>query len=127
MSGPGFHKLNDDCLDNCIRQAKGYCRIQWQANSATSPDSFQIDTALVGAQAAATTNAQNTCTLGYVEIPSGSGNGQSPITPVFSPLGYQSVYCGGALGYTITSAVGNTIVCKSMTLRCLFMTFLIMM
>ena len=26
LSGPGFHKLNNGCLDNCIRQAKGYCR-----------------------------------------------------------------------------------------------------
>ena len=114
-------------LDNCVRQNKGYCRIQWQQNAATAPDSFQIDTDTVPNQANAATNPFNVCPLAYVEIPSGSGNGQSAITPVFSSLGYQSVYCGGALGYTITSAVGNTIVCKSVTLICLFMTFLIMM
>ena len=61
---------------------------------------------------AAAINSFNICPLGYVEIPSGSANGQSPITPSFSPLGFQSVYCGGALGYTTTSGVGNTIVCK---------------
>ena len=107
-------------LDNCIRQGKGYCRIQWKQNSATTPDSFQIDTALIAAQAIAATNVFNLCPIGYVEIPSGSANGQSPITPTFSTLGFQSTYCGGALGYTITSAVGNTIVCKGKVhLNCL--------
>ena len=104
--------FHDICLDNCIRQAKGYCRIQWKQNAATAPDSFQIDTADVPTQAAGATNAFTVCPLGYVEIPSGSANGQSPITPTFNPLGFQSVYCGGVLGYTPPSSVGNTIVCK---------------
>merc|ERR1712062_36432 len=79
----GNQLLQKQNYDNCVRQAKGYCRIQWQQNSATTPDSFQIDTDADTATAAATTGL-NTCPLGYVEIPSGSNNGQSGLNPALS-------------------------------------------
>ena len=104
-------ELSDICLDNCVRQAKGYCRIQWQQNSATTPDSFQIDTDADTATAVATTGL-NTCPLGYVEIPSGSNNGQSGLNPALSPLAFQSVWCGGVLGLSGQTAQ-SSIVCKS--------------
>ena len=96
------------CPDNCIRSAKGYCRIQWQQNSATSPDTFQLD-ATAGTDA---TTALNACPLSYVEIPSGSQNGQTALNSGLSPVAFQSVWCGNELGISGQS-VGSSIVCKS--------------
>ena len=31
-------------LDNCIRQEKGHCRIQYKESSSSPPDPFQLDT-----------------------------------------------------------------------------------
>merc|ERR1712183_924621 len=39
----GNQILQSMTYSNCIRQEKNYCRIQWQANSVTSPDPFQLD------------------------------------------------------------------------------------
>merc|ERR1711874_669492 len=40
----GGQVLQTQNYDNCIRQEKGHCRIQWDENAATSPDSLQLDT-----------------------------------------------------------------------------------
>merc|ERR1711990_1402247 len=39
----GNQILTSMAYDNCIRQEKGYCRIQWQQSAGTSPDPFQMD------------------------------------------------------------------------------------
>ena len=102
-------ETNDNVYsDNCIRTAKGYCRIRWQQNSATSPDTFQLD-ATAGTDA---TTALNACPLSYVEIPSGSQNGQTALNSGLSPVAFQSVWCGNELGISGQS-VGSSIVCKS--------------
>ena len=43
--------LQGQYYENCIRTAKGYCRIMWQQNSGTTPDSFQLDTQTAAAGA----------------------------------------------------------------------------
>ena len=48
--------LQGQYYENCIRTAKGYCRIMWQQNSATTPDSFQLDTQTAAAGANANVN-----------------------------------------------------------------------
>ena len=96
------------CSENCIRGGKGYCRIQWQSNAATTPNSFQLD-ATAGTEA---TTALNACPLSYVEIPNGSQNGQTALNSGLSPLAFQSVWCGDELGISGQS-VGSSIVCKS--------------
>ena len=96
------------CSDNCVRTGKGYCRIQWQSNAATSPNSFQLD-ATAGTEA---TTGLNACPLSYVEIPNGSQNGQTALNSGISPLAFQSVWCGDELGIS-GQPVGSSIVCKS--------------
>ena len=109
-------------LDNCIRQEKGYCRIQWDQNAATSPDSFQLDTQTPAASAAAaggiplTAGTALPCLLSYVRIPDGSPNGLAPLDLVVSGLAFQNQWCGSHLGYT-GLAVTSSIVCKSPGLR----------
>ena len=111
-------------LDNCIRQEKGYCRIQWEESSGvTNP--FQLDTAvgltapaaggMTGTQAAqvsvacaAAAGAQ----LSFVKIPEGSNTGVSPLNPSLSYLPYQSVWCGRVLSYP-SQLTPIPIVCKS--------------
>ena len=44
-------QLQGQYYQNCIRTAKGYCKIRWQQNSATTPDTFQIDTQALAAGA----------------------------------------------------------------------------
>ena len=95
------------CLVNCVRQEVGYCRIQWQANSATSPDSFQLDTQAAGSAIAAAGGAI-ACVNAYVTIPSGSNNGITPLSPATA---FQDRWCGGALGIDGTS-VSISVTCK---------------
>ena len=105
-------------LDNCIRQEKGYCRIQWHQNAATAPDSFQLDTqtpAVSAAGAGGIPLAAGTalpCLLSYVSIPDGSPNGVATLDLVASGLAFQNTWCGSHLAYTGT-AVSSAIVCKS--------------
>ena len=108
--------------DNCIRQEKGYCRIKWHQNAATSPDPFQLDTqtpAVSTAAAGGIPLAAGTalpCLLAYVSIPDGSPNGVAPLDLVASGLAFQNTWCGSHLAYTGT-AVASSIVCKSPGLR----------
>merc|ERR1711997_646715 len=101
----GGQLLQSQTYDNCIRQEKGYCRIQWQQNSATTPDTFQLDTVANTALAP----AANICPLSYVTIPDASNNGVSAMNAI-SPLGFQSNWCGGVLGVvgTTTSSLATS-------------------
>jgi len=77
----------------CIRREAGFCGIQYQAYSATSPDSFVLDDATITsvngvAQAIATTNH------GYLLIPGGPGA--------------SDVYSGGVLCDAIGLSCGGT-------------------
>jgi len=104
----GNQILQGQNYENCIRGGKGYCRIQWQSNAATTPNSFQLD-ATAGTEA---TTALNACPLSYVEIPNGSQNGQTALNSGLSPLAFQSVWCGDELGISGQS-VGSSIVSSS--------------
>ena len=101
-------------VDNCIRQEKGYCRIQWQG----ADTNFQIDTAPAAASTAAgggveaATPTVVACALGYVKIPDGSQDGVTPLNALSSLLGYQNEWCGSVLGYT-TQTTATSITCKS--------------
>ena len=104
-----------------MRQEKGYCKIRWSQNAATSPDTFQIDIAagtplaiaaggISGAPAITTT-----CLLAYVKIPDGSQDGVTPLeSPGLVGTASQSIYCGGVLGFS-GSPVASSIVCKSIS------------
>ena len=112
-------------LDNCIRQEKGYCRIQWEESSGvTNP--FQMDTVTTGTPAGAggmtgTTAAQVAvpCALAagahtaFVTIPEGSNTGVSPLNPSLSYLQYQSLWCGRSLSYP-SQTTPIPVVCKSL-------------
>jgi len=103
----GAQLLQSQNYDNCIRQEKGYCRIQWQQNSATTPDSFQLDT-----DGNAATTALNTasCLLAYVKIPDSSLDGITKIDPgVSAAAGFINRFCGSVLGSaTATTAMSMT-------------------
>ena len=125
-------QLQGQYYQNCIRTAKGYCKIRWQENSAATPDSFQVDTQALAAFAAGTTaptggtglggavavaggaaNPANACpTLGYVVIPDASPNGVNSL-PTTAAIGhaFQNTFCGGAFGIT-GSAVPSALTCK---------------
>ena len=119
-------QLQGQNYQNCIRTAKGYCRIRWQENSATTPDTFQIDTqalaagagtaiAVGGAVAVAggLANPANACpALGYVVIPDASPNGVNSLpTTAATGHAFQNTFCGGAFGIT-GSAVPTALTCK---------------
>merc|ERR1711990_20132 len=102
----GSQMLSSMSYDNCIRQEKGYCRIQWQQNAASTPDPFQLDTAV------AATNAGNAlggvynaiaypCVLAYVKIPEGTAN----TNVLLNGLAYQNEWCGSDLGNTVTPPI----------------------
>ena len=116
-----FEKLQDNislCTDNCVRQEKGYCRIQWKENSVSSPDPFQLDTQTGGSTLAAggaTPAAAVTCALAYVTIPEGSETGVSALNPTLSGFTYQTTWCGANLGYTPLAASMN-VICKSQSI-----------
>ena len=99
-------QLQGQYYENCVRTAEGYCRIQWQQNSATTPDTFQIDTQAAAAGAASGpavggTSATACPALGYVIIPDASSNGYSPLpAPAATAHGWQNTFCGGVLGKT---------------------------
>merc|ERR1719350_2491899 len=82
----------------CIRREAGYCGIQYQAYSATSPDSFVLDdvtiTAVNGvAQAAISSNH------GYLLIPGGPGASDVHSGGIFCDA--MALACGGtAIGVT---------------------------
>jgi len=104
----GAQILQSQNYDNCIRQEKGYCKIQWQQNSATTPDSFQLD---ILNNAAATTAANGpACIFAYVSIPDSSLDGVTGIDPGISPAAtFYNRYCGIALGPTAaTTATSMT-------------------
>ena len=94
------------CLVNCVRQEVGYCRIQWQANSATTPDTFQLDTD--GTANANAAGGAIACVNAYVVINSGSNNGLTPLQPA---MAFKDSWCGGVLGVDGT-AVAISVVCK---------------
>ena len=111
-------------LDNCIRQEKGYCRIQWEESSGvTNP--FQLDTAVGGtapaaggmtgtqaAQVSVACAAAAGAQLSFVKIPEGSNTGVSPLNPSLSYLQYQSLWCGRSLSYP-AQTTPIPVVCKS--------------
>ena len=116
-------QLQGQYYQNCIRTAKGYCRIRWQQNSATTPDTFQIDLAANAATAIAVGGSTlvagglaapaNACpALGYIVIPDASPNGVSSI-PTTASTGhtFQNTFCNGAFGIT-GSAVPSALTCK---------------
>jgi len=98
----GNQLLQSQIYDNCIRQEKGYCQIEWQQNAATSPDTFQLDTAAGIALAP----AADECPFSYVLIPDGSDNGVTALTPL-SPFGFQTEWCGGVLGASGTTLASS--------------------
>jgi len=111
----GSQILQSQNYDNCIRQEKGYCRIQWNQNAATSPDPFQMDTQIPAASTIAAGGIASPaialpCLLSYVTIPDGSQNGIAPLNSVLSDLAFQNNLCGADLGYTGTTAIPSTIV-----------------
>ena len=110
--------------DNCIRQEKGYCRIQWQESASTAPDPFAMDTVTTGSPTAAggtqvTPAIAIVCNLAQVTIPDGSPNGITalestiPTVASLSGLAYQSEWCGSNLGYT-NVAFSMAVTCKSL-------------
>ena len=99
-------------LDNCIRQEKGYCRIQWQQSSSTSPDPFQLDITIAAATTASGNAGTTTiCYQAYVKIPDGSFNGITGMNPGLVTWPFQNLWCGSDLGLQ-GSAAPATIVCK---------------
>jgi len=112
----GSQILQTQNYDNCIRQEKGYCRIQWDQNAATSPDPFQLDTqsptaspfAAGGIPLAGGTALP--CLLAYVSIPDGSPNGVDPLNHVASGLAFQNLWCGASLAYTGPGTAVSSIV-----------------
>ena len=104
------------CLDNCIRQATGYCRIQYKESSISSPDPFQLDTQTGGSTTAAgglypPTPTAVPCHLTYVTIPQGSEDGVTILNTLFSTIPFQSQWCGSSLGYT-NKAFPMFVTCK---------------
>ena len=95
--------------ENCIRQEKNYCRIQWQANSISSPDPFQLDTQTSASTIAA--GGSTACVLAHVVIPDGSDNGLTPLSQPISAMGFRSKWCGAVLGYDGQTAA-MSVVCK---------------
>ena len=65
--------------ENCIRARKGYCRVQWDQTTGTTPDSFQLDVAAGAATTTAAGGATIACGVAYVNIPDASLNGVSPL------------------------------------------------
>jgi len=99
----GGQIIQSQDYDNCIRQESGYCRIQWQQNSATTPDSFQLDTVAGIALAIAAGGIQapaiaTICDIAYVQIPEASFDGITAFPTALSDNAFQSQYCGGVLG-----------------------------
>merc|ERR1711997_428760 len=111
----GTQLLQSQNYNNCIRQETGYCRIQWQQNSASSPDTFQMDTVVGTALPTAAGGISGapaittTCPLAFVKIPNGSLDGVTPLDTGLSGLAFQSVFCGGVLGVS-GSPTSNSIV-----------------
>ena len=95
--------------DNCIRQERNYCRIQWKANSISSPDPFQPDTQTGGSTIAA--GGSTACVLAHVVIPDGSDNGITPLSSPIEVVGFRSKWCGAVLGYDAQTAA-ISVVCK---------------
>ena len=110
------------CLANCIRQEKNYCRIQWQANSVSPPDPFQLDTQTSGSTIAA--GGSTACVLAQVVIPDGSDNGLTPLSAPISTMGFRSKWCGAVLGYDGQTAA-MSVVCKSRWIMRFILTTLI--
>ena len=80
MFPPKIHTPTFTPAGNCVRQEKGYCRVQWSENSVTSPDPFQLDTGNNPATPTLSTTAAGgaptpaitvSCPLAYVTIPEG--------------------------------------------------------
>ena len=116
-------RLSPVSLDNCIRQEKGYCRIQYKESSMTSPDPFQLDTSILDATLGTTTSTTAAgglypptptavpCVLSYVTIPQGSEDGVTILNTLFSTIPFQSQWCGSSLGYT-NKAFPMSVTCK---------------
>ena len=104
-------------VDNCIRQEKGYCRIQYKESSISSPDPFQLDTQAPTASMTAAggqyppTPTAVPCYLTYVTIPQGSEDGVTILNAQFSTIPFQNEWCGSSLGYT-NKAFPMSVVCK---------------
>merc|ERR1712064_194934 len=81
--------LQSQNYNNCIRTEKGYCRIQWKENSATSPDPYYVGT---GAAIDATACPD------FTLIPGLSPDGILPIAVPSGAVAYQNEMCGNAFG-----------------------------
>jgi len=96
--------LQSQQYNNCIRQEKGYCRIQWKESSIATPDPFDLDTQIAGSAGAAGGSTSMAiavvCALIYVEIPNASENGVTPFNIGLSYGNFQSTWCGTNLGFT---------------------------
>jgi len=100
----GTQLLQSQNYNNCIRQETGYCRIQWQQNSATSPDTFQLD-AIANTAATTALVGQAACPIAYVKIPDSSFDGITPLDTGLSPgNAFLSTFCGFTLGTTASIA-----------------------
>ena len=112
-------------VDNCIRQAKGYCRVQYKESSISAPDPFQLDTQAPTASTTAAggqyppTPTAVPCLLAYVTIPGGSEDGVTILNTLFSTIPYQNQWCGSSLGYT-NKAIPMSVVCKFSLLHHIF-------
>jgi len=91
--------------ENCIRTEAGYCRIQWQESTVTSPDPFGIlstTPAATGADAGgaadATLATEHNCYKGHISIPDMSMNGLSSLAVPLAVQSYQDMMCGAMFG-----------------------------
>jgi len=85
----GGKYLQSQVYNNCIRTAKGYCKIQWKESSTTTPDPFTIG---------ATTNADATGCLEIVRVPGLSPDGVLPIPVPTGTVTQQDDMCGTVFG-----------------------------
>jgi len=112
----GNQILTNQEYDNCIRQEEGYCMIQWQENSASPPDAFQLDTQTAAATIATAAGGATACALNYVKIPNASNNGVTALSPGLAPQAFQNTWCGGVLGIDGT-AVSMSVVSATLPFR----------
>merc|ERR1711997_544445 len=111
----GSQILQSQNYNNCLRQEKGYCKIRWSQNAATSPDTFQIDSASGTTLAIATGGVSGapaittTCPLAYVKIPDGSLDGVGNTDTGLTGTNSQSRFCGGVLGFSGSPAASSIV------------------
>merc|ERR1712242_252815 len=86
--------------NNCIRTEKGYCAIQWEESSTTSPDPFSLDSiSVVGSNGVGPPAPAVLCDTAYIAIPNLSPDGVVGIPmPVGLYQSWQSQVCGSNFG-----------------------------